>query len=666
MIMRRQALVWLSAAVLALGAAACFSDPTKSLRAGATRLQLAQNTLTLHTGDSASVQALVYDGQGNQLTLTGAVWSSTDATIASVRADTANPIPNDVYSRGVVKGVAAGGGVTTVVLTLGSLADTLRVTVLPAVFPGAVTVTGTAGADTIIAPPAATVIFSAGDTLTVTSSALMTFDAAASTVSFGPDAGYILSRSATQIRAMARRGYVGPVTITNLTFAGNASTGPIAVASINTSSISIQQSHFHGVAAVVGDTITLTASTGSAFTASTGVQFSGSPAKIFAQTATSISAIAPVLSSPTYTGGFTVYNLGVGAITEDSAHSTLNVAMNRASFGGAIAVGASGLGANTVMTVTAQTGTTFTTGAAGSAVVFGSTTGTVLSRTATQIQAISTANVTNTVKVTKVILGTATVDSLRTTANSTIAASFFPGTIANGNGRLLDTMVVLANGTGTFTTGAGPSAVTVNGLAAFVLKRTTDTMLVIAKNGGTAKVSVSNFVIAGPLTVPSLNTSANISVDSITTDEPNEPGNQAGATATAVAGIVNIGDSVFVYGAMDGQSDQRDHYKFTMPAAGGAVNVTLTWFGTGLGNNDANPDFDIVVCTALHAAGGSAGQCTYAEDKIPGNAASGSTMPETGVTAAIAGSATVYVRTYSYYATANAGEHTYQIKIKTQ
>jgi hypothetical protein len=666
MIMRRQGLVWLAAAVLAFGAAACFSDPTKSLRTGATRLSLAQNTLTLHTGDSASVQGLVYDDQGNELTLTGATWSSTDAAVATVRPDTANPIPGDAYTRGVVKAVAGGGGVTTVVLAFGSLTDTLRVTVLPAVFPGTVTVIGTAGADTVIAPPAPTVIFSAGDTLIVNSSALMTFSATTSTVSFGPDAGYILSRSATQIRAMARRGYVGPVTITNVTFAGNAATGPIAVASINTSSISIQQAHFHGVAAVVGDTITLTASAGSAFSGTTGLQFSGSPATIFSQTATTIQAIAPILSDPTYTGGFTVYNLGVGAITEDSAHSTLNVAMNRATFGGAVAVAASGLGANTVMTVTAPTGTTFTTGASGSAVVFGSTTGTVLSRTATQIQAISTANVTNTVKVTKLILGTATIDSLRTAGNSTIAASFFPGTIANGNGRLLDTMVVLANGTGTFTTGAGPSNVTINGLAAFVLRRTTDSMLVIAKKGGTAKVSISNFVLAGPLTVPSLNTSANVSVDSITTDEPNEPGNQAGATATAVAGIVNIGDSVFVYGAMDGQSDQRDHYKFTMPAAGGTVTVTLTWFGTGAGTSDANADFDVTVCTALAASGSHIGQCYYTQDLIPGNAASGSVMPETGTSTAIAGSATVYVRTFSYYATANAGEHTYQLKIKTQ
>src|SRR5262249_30278286 len=63
MIMRRQGLVWLSAAVLALGAAACFSDPTSSLRNGATRIQLSQYTVTVRAGDSATVRAYLLDDQ---------------------------------------------------------------------------------------------------------------------------------------------------------------------------------------------------------------------------------------------------------------------------------------------------------------------------------------------------------------------------------------------------------------------------------------------------------------------------------------------------------------------------------------------------------------------------------------------------------------------------
>ena len=40
-------------------------------------------------------------------------------------------------------------------------------------------------------------------------------------------------------------------------------------------------------------------------------------------------------------------------------------------------------------------------------------------------------------------------------------------------------------------------------------------------------------------------------------------------------------------------------------------------------------------------------------------------MPETGTTPAIAGSAQVWVRTFEYYATTNAGEHAYQLKVNT-
>jgi hypothetical protein len=99
-----------------------------------------------------------------------------------------------------------------------------------------------------------------------------------------------------------------------------------------------------------------------------------------------------------------------------------------------------------------------------------------------------------------------------------------------------------------------------------------------------------------------------------------------------------------------------------MPAAGGTATVTLSFFGNGSGSSDANPDFDLVVCTTLSGTG----SCSYAQDIIPGNAASVVNQPETGTTGAIAGGAQVWVRTFSYYATTNAGEHAYQLKIKTQ
>jgi hypothetical protein len=195
-----------------------------------------------------------------------------------------------------------------------------------------------------------------------------------------------------------------------------------------------------------------------------------------------------------------------------------------------------------------------------------------------------------------------TVDSLRTTANSTIAASFFPGTVANGTGHLLDTVVVLANGTGTFTTGAGASGVTINGVAAFVLRLTTDSMLVIAKIGGTAKVAVSNFVIAGPLTVPSLSTSANLAVDAVVTGEANEPGNNSTATATPIVIGASAAAPDTVFGAIRSTGDVDDFYSFT---TGGTTNlhVVLDFVGNGSGSGTNNPDIDILLCKNTCSAG---------------------------------------------------------------
>ncbi|MFI5278906.1 MAG: pre-peptidase C-terminal domain-containing protein [Gemmatimonadales bacterium] len=340
--MRRQGLVWLAAAVLALGAAACFSDPTKSLRGGATRLSLAQNTLTIHTGDSTSVQGLVYDDQGNQLTLTGATWSTTDATVATVRPDTSNPIPGDAYTRGIIKGVTSAGGITTVVLTFGSLTDTVRVTVLPAVFPGTAVVSGTAGADTIIAPPAATVFINAGDTLTVNATGTtVSFNAATSQVLFGPDAGYIVSRSATVIKAMARRGFQGAATITNLTFAGNAATGPIAVASIPTATVSVQHARYRGTIGVAvsafgaNTQVTLTAPAGLTFSAASGLVLGSGNAIVLSASGATLTAI----SSSAFNGTWMVTGATVGAATVDSlrpADST-HVAVNASNFPGTVA-----------------------------------------------------------------------------------------------------------------------------------------------------------------------------------------------------------------------------------------------------------------------------------------------------------------------------------------
>lgn len=654
--MRRQGLVWLSAAVLALVAAACFSDPTKSLRAGATRLSLAQNTLLLHTGDSASVQALVYDDQGNQLTLTGATWTSTDATIATVHPDTANPIPGDAFGRGVVKAVAAGGGITTVVLAYGSLTDTLRVTVLPAVFPGVVTVTGTLGADTIIAPPAPTIIVNAGDTLTVNSTALLTFSPTSSAIQFGPDAGYILSRSATQIKAMARRAYQGAATITNLTFAGNAATGPIAVASINTNTVTLHQTRFSGVINVAGDTITLTASGGSTFGATTGIVFTGvagdtskpaSKATVFSQTATTLRAIAPILHLATFTGGFTVTNLGIGAITADSARSNASVTMNRATFPGTATVSPD------TLIVTPSANTTFNTSGSKTAVKFGSASGIVFVLTSGQLKVLANANYTGGVTVTNVLLGTARIDSLKTTGSISINKAVYPGAVSNGSGRLLDTVVVASTASAKFTaSGASASNVTLGGQRALVISRTVDTMKVISVVGSSSGLTVSN-VVVGTSTIPSLTTASAVAVSTATTGEANEPGNNAYATATSLA-FTGAADTISVFGSVDceddgtacpGNGDAVDYYTYTLGTTNTLVSK-ISWFGTGSGGNPygvdhTNPDLDVVICA------GTSGACSYGKD-ITGFSGAGTSQPEIATTTAAQAAGTYYTKVYSY------------------
>jgi hypothetical protein len=321
--MRRQGLVWLAAAVLALGAAACFSDPTKSLRAGATRLSLAQNTLVLHTGDSASVQGLVYDDQGNQGTMTGAVWSTADPTTATVRADSANPIPNDVYTRGVIKGIAVDGGVTTVVLTLGSLTDTLRVTVLPAALQGAVNVIGTAGKDTVVASPAPIDTFTAGDTVVVNSTANMTFTGT-STLQFGPFVGYLLARSPTQLKAMSRQPFHGNVTVTNVTFAGNAQTGPIAVASVNTAAnVRVEHARFRGTITAAANALLGAGTNTIIVTAPAGVTVDTLSAGVVGKAVKGVTDTVRTLLNATTTAGSTITL--VNDIPADTVHGDVLV-----------------------------------------------------------------------------------------------------------------------------------------------------------------------------------------------------------------------------------------------------------------------------------------------------------------------------------------------------
>jgi len=490
--MKNQRKAWLAAGLLALVAAACFSDPTSDLRSGPVAIVTTFTTVSVAAGDSIDVRGVVKDAQGNPLPVGGAQWTSADPTVAVVNPDTIALAPGDIFTRAFIRGVNNQAGVTTVTVTAQGISATVRVTVLPKTFPGAVSIGGAVGPDTIIVnlpPPAAALVipYTAGDTLVLDATATVTFDPSASTVSFGAFSGYVVARSATQLKAVARQAYAGKVTVTNLIYSGDASTGPIAIPSLQTDSILIQHGRLTG-----------------------------------------------------------------GTVASTSA-----------------------FGPNTLLTITAQAGIDF--GTAADSVFIGTTPVIALSRNATTITAIVPGNVTGTIKVKHITAGIATVDSLRAGVMTTVAASFFPGTIttANGTGNLLDTVYVNAGGGATFT--AASSVVTIGGVATLIVgTRTTTLLKVIPVTGASGPVSISNVVVAG-VTIPSLVTQNPTTVSGTVTGESNEPANDVPGGRVFTMGLTAA--PTIIYGTGNPATDTDDYLTFTLATAA-TVTLKLDFGGT--------------------------------------------------------------------------------------
>lgn len=349
---------------------------------------------------------------------------------------------------------------------------------------------------------------------------------------------------------------------------------------------------------VAGDTLVLTAPATFTFDAAASqVNFGLNPGYIIERTATSMK----VMSRGPFAGQAQVTNLiftgtaGTGPINIDSIPTPV-IQISRARFNGGIAVGNSAFGTNTQITVTAQAGTTFnTTGATASGVQVGSTTATVLTRTTTTLTAIVAGNLTQTVRVTNVNLGTALIDSLRTAGTTTVNASFFPGTVVNGAGAMLDTIVINGGGIATFTTtGATASNVTVNGTAAWVISRSANEVRAIARANGTSAVSVSNVLVAGT-TISSLTSQNSITVGPATGD--NEPANDSHLTAAVVtlpfaATPADSVNALAIFGVTE--DGDTDLIGFTL-AAPANVRLRLEWPTTGdvdlLMRNSTNTGF---------------------------------------------------------------------------
>jgi hypothetical protein len=124
--MKRQLLGFATVALLAFGLG-CVKDPTTSLRGGGVaEIQTSLTHLRLNVADSAVITATELDGQGNILVEVPDVVSATP-TVVSVSVADRPPMPG---RRFYVKGLLYGVG--TVVVTAGSLADTITVQTYPA------------------------------------------------------------------------------------------------------------------------------------------------------------------------------------------------------------------------------------------------------------------------------------------------------------------------------------------------------------------------------------------------------------------------------------------------------------------------------------------------------------------------------------------------------
>jgi hypothetical protein len=346
--MKHLSSVVLAAALVAAGVTACFKDPNADLRNGASRLELNRNAITLRTGDSLAIQAELKDDQGNVLNAAAITWSSDNAAVATVRVDSI-PIPGPAFSRAFVLAVGAAGGVAHVTATDGNLTSSFRVLVLPARLTASATaaVTGTARTDTIITnPPGGApilTIFTAGDTVvfTAVSGGALTFrtaaaaalDTANSQVWLGADRAYIVSRTATVLKVVARMPFRGRPWVTRMNWAGPAEVGTVFLDSLQSDSVTVSKPRYYGSVTQLGDTMTINAQAGSTFDAASAVRFGATSAIVLGRTGlTGINVISPI----TYTGQVTVTAVHVGAATIDSLKSPANYTINQAAFGGTV------------------------------------------------------------------------------------------------------------------------------------------------------------------------------------------------------------------------------------------------------------------------------------------------------------------------------------------
>jgi hypothetical protein len=215
---------------------------------------------------------------------------------------------------------------------------------------------------------------------------------------------------------------------------------------------------------------------------------------------------------------------------------------------------------------------------------------------------------------------------------------------------LLDTIQIICGANSDFTTsGANVSVATINGGAAFILRRAADTLYVFSTRSGTSAVTITN-VVVGTALISTMSSAGTVTVGT-TSAELNEPANNApgGVVITAGVSTATAANPYIIYGTINGDGlgtgpfgesngiDAHEYFTFTLATAR-TLTLQLQFPGTG-GGGGTNPDIDFLVCSAVNAT-----QCTAFAAGGTSGATAG--QPENSGPTLAAGTYTIWINGY--------------------
>jgi len=350
-----------------------------------------------------------------------------------------------------------------------------------------------------------------------------------------------------------------------------------------------------------GDTVAFTVASGSNVYFNTNSQVSFGPRRAWIverRDSTRLKAVAsepfrgrPWVTSLRYNGPIARPD-SVGTVQLDSLRAD-SIVVAHPRFNGTLAFAP----ANDTVWVRPPAGARFATN---SGIRFGGSAAIVLTRSDSVLKGISPVDYTGLVTVTNLLVGSGTIDSVKTNASYTMAKATFGGSVTAG-GQLLDTVKVYGTSLFRLTTtpAASVSNVIIGGATAWVLRRTADSMYVISRMPNTGTITVTNVTVSGNI-IPQLNTTQSVTINETPTGEANEPANDAPGAVTIDFSAATSTNPYVIYGAIADAGDVDDLFAFTLAAAR-TVTIQLQFAGTG-GGGATNPDIDLLVCNAACSA----------------------------------------------------------------